>query len=54
MSIGLYGSGFHDYMMDEFELGKRVAVYLDSENNAPECHFSDYGIERKDHWLHYV
>lgn len=53
-AIGLYGNGFIDWLYDEMELGKRVAAYLDSENNAPEIHFCDYGIERPDHWLHFV
>jgi hypothetical protein len=39
MTLGLYGKGFHQYMMDEVELGTRVARWLDSENNAPEVHF---------------
>lgn len=37
--IFLYGSGFVDWLYDEMELGKRVAHYLDSENNTPELHF---------------
>lgn len=32
--IPLYGSGMHDFIMDEIELGTRVAVALDDE----ECY----------------
>lgn len=35
----LYSREFHDYIIDELELGKRVALCLDSENNIPELHF---------------
>jgi hypothetical protein len=28
---GLYGSGMHDFIMDELELGTRVATALDQE-----------------------
>lgn len=28
---GLYGSGMHDFILDEMELGTRVAMALDSE-----------------------
>jgi hypothetical protein len=31
--FGLYGAGMHDWLMDELELGTRVAHFLDSENN---------------------
>lgn len=34
MALGLYGSGMHDFILDELELGTRVAMGLDSENNA--------------------
>ena len=32
--VGLYGHGMHDYLIDELELGARVASGLDNENNA--------------------
>lgn len=32
--IGLHGPGMHDWIMDELELGRRVAHALDNENNA--------------------
>lgn len=32
-----------DWLCDEIELGERVAHFLDSENNAPEIHFLDWG-----------
>lgn len=54
MSLGLHGKGFPNYFADEMLLGKRVASYLDSENNVPELHFCEYGIENEDHWLHGV
>lgn len=33
--FGLYGAGMHDWLMDELELGTRVAHFLDSENIEP-------------------
>lgn len=33
-SFGLYGSGMHGWILDEMELGERVAHFLDDENNA--------------------
>lgn len=32
--FGLYGTGMHFWILDEMELGKRVAHALDNENNA--------------------
>jgi hypothetical protein len=29
--IGLYGHGMHDFILDEAELGTRVAMALDNE-----------------------
>lgn len=54
MPFGLYGNGFPQLMLDEIELGKRVASWIDQENNDPLTHFVTYGIEREDHWLHRV
>lgn len=34
MSFGLYGSGMPGFILDEIELGTRVAMYLDDENVA--------------------
>lgn len=31
---GLYGHGMHDFILDEMELGTRVAMALDSEANG--------------------
>lgn len=31
---GMYGNGFHDFMMDELELGARVAMALQEEDQA--------------------
>jgi hypothetical protein len=33
--FGLYGAGMHDWLIDELELGTRVAHFLDSENTFP-------------------
>lgn len=30
--IGLYGHGMHDFILSEIEVGKRVALFQDSEN----------------------
>lgn len=38
MMYGLYGSGFHDYLMDEIELGERAAFVL-HENMGPSWQF---------------
>lgn len=37
--IGLYPSGYTQWIHDEMELGERVAMALDSENNAYDIHF---------------
>lgn len=34
MSFGLYGSGMHAWLLDELELGARVAHFLDDEQNG--------------------
>lgn len=31
MSMGLYGNGMHNWLIDELELGERVAHALDAE-----------------------
>lgn len=31
--FGLYGAGMHDWLMDELELGTRVAHFMDTEQN---------------------
>ena len=41
--IGLHSNGMVDWLYDEMELGARVAMFLDSENNAPEIHFCGWG-----------
>jgi hypothetical protein len=33
--FGLYGAGMHDWLIDELELGARVAHFIDSENVFP-------------------
>lgn len=33
--FGLYGAGMHDWLIDELELGTRVAHFMDSENVEP-------------------
>lgn len=38
-----YSNGMADWIMDEIELGTRVAMFLDSENNATEVHFIGWG-----------
>lgn len=32
--FGLHHHGMHDWLMDEIELGARVALILDDENNG--------------------
>lgn len=32
--VGLHHNGMHDFIMCELELGHRVALYDDSENNC--------------------
>lgn len=44
--FGLYGAGMHDWLMDELELGTRVAHFLDSENTEPSrIWFLDMEVE---------
>lgn len=45
--FGLYGAGMHDWLMDELELGARVAHGLDAENNVwpSRLDFLDLEIE---------
>lgn len=41
--VGVHSHGMADWVMDEMELGARVAIFLDSENNAAEVHFMGWG-----------
>lgn len=34
MGLALYGNGMHEYVLRELEVGKRVALFQDSETNA--------------------
>ncbi len=47
MSFGLYGSGMPGFIQDEMELGTRVAMYLDDENNGMRLYLLEYEVE---HW----
>jgi hypothetical protein len=47
MSLGLYGKGMHQFILDEMELGTRVAAYLDEEEVDPlgwlfDIHYREY------------
>lgn len=42
----MYGSGMHFWILDEMALGKRVAHYLDSENNAGWTALHDLSYEQ--------
>lgn len=44
--VGLYGPGMHGFIIDELELGTRVAMALDSENNAGWSAIDDLILER--------
>jgi hypothetical protein len=44
--FGLSGAGMHDWLIDELELGARVAHFIDSENVFPSrAWFLDLEIE---------
>lgn len=47
MSFGLYGSGMPSFILDEIELGTRVAMFLDDENNCERLYLLSYEVE---HW----
>lgn len=46
-SFGLYGKGMHDFIMDEIELGTRVAHYQDSETYGERLGCLSMEVE---HW----
>jgi hypothetical protein len=46
--FGLYGAGMHDWLIDELELGTRVAHFMDSENVFPSRLF--WLQEEVDEW----
>jgi hypothetical protein len=41
---GIFGNGMHQFLLDDMELGERVALALDSENSDPLMHFLDLSI----------
>lgn len=45
--FGLYGSGVHQFILDEMELGTRVALALDDEqySECPEWFMAFYPLE---------
>jgi hypothetical protein len=46
-SIPLYGQGMHDFIIDEMELGKRVALCQDSE----DCGWSALNDLQYEEWV---
>ncbi len=44
LMFGLHNNDFHQFMMDEIELGRRVAAWIDTENNDPLFHFGDINL----------
>jgi hypothetical protein len=47
MSLGLHANGMHDWLMDELELGARVAHFLDGENHGFRLGYLSLEF---DHW----
>jgi len=40
-NVGLYGTGMHGFILDEAELGTRVAQFADLEGYEPDWFVSD-------------
>jgi hypothetical protein len=52
---GLYGSGMHDFVLGEAELGTRVATFLDTEAEEPnwfvnDAHYAEYCKREAEEW----